>query len=143
MPKWLKVVLGILAVLVLTCGLFVAGGMYWFNSNKDKLKDLGDRAMNEGKAFGRTSDADGCVEEALKRLDAKSGLMDQVEHKVFLKACLGEAPPSAGLCDGVPRKGEIMKSATWALDECTRRKHAGNQDCGRVLQELQDACANE
>lgn len=140
MPTWLKVVLGILAVLVLTCGMVFAGGAYWLNSNKDRLKELGERAMAEGRALGETSDAEGCIGKALERLDAKSGLMDQVEDKIFLKACLDAAKKPAGFCDGVPKKGDIMKSATWAVDECSRRNHAGNQDCGRLVQAIQEAC---
>ena len=127
---------------MLTCGLLFAGGAWWLDSNKDHLKEVGQRAMQEGKDFAASSDRDGCVTEALRRLDAKGAFMEQVEHKLFLEACL-RAAPAAASCEGVPARGDIMKSAQWAVDECARRGHAGNQDCGRLVGAVVEICGGK
>ena len=91
MPKWLKVVLGILGGVMLLCLLSSAGAYWWFNENKEKLKGVGDRAKAEGSAFAYEHDADECVDEGLRRLALRSGIVDQAEHKLYLKACLEKA----------------------------------------------------
>jgi len=139
MPTWAKVVLGVLAALVLTCGLAIGAGAWWFDRNKDRLKETGQRVMQDGKDFGAHADSEACVVEALRRLDAKGGFMEQVEHKIFLEACLEAATRTPDFCVGVPPKEEIMKAAQWAVGECARRGHP-TQECGRLVQAVQEAC---
>lgn len=140
MPKWLKVVLGILSVVVLLCLLSSAGAYWWFNENKDKLKGVGERAKAQGSAFAYEHDAQECVDEALRRLSARSGIVDQAEHKLFLKACLEKAKRPDAFCAGVPPRGELVQSATWAVGQCVARGRAEDQDCGRLMQAVAEAC---
>ena len=140
MPKWLKVVLVVLGVVVLLCGLSSAGAWWWFNQNKDKLKGMGDRAKAEGAAFAYEHDAEECVDEGLRRLSERSGIVDQAEHKLFLKACLEKAKRSEAFCGGVPPRGELVQSATWAVERCVAKGRAEDQDCGRLMQAVAEAC---
>lgn len=140
MPKWLKIVLVLLGVVVLLCGLSSLGAYWWFDTNKDKLKGVGERAKKEGAAFAYQRDAEACVDEALRRLAERSGIVDQAEHKLFLKACLEKADRPAAFCDGVPPRTEIMLSATWAIDRCAQKGRTENQDCSRLMQAVQEAC---
>lgn len=140
MPKWLKVVLGILGVAMLLCVLSGAGAYYWFNENKEKLKGVGDRAKAEGSAFAYEHDANECVDEGLRRLSVRSGIVDQAEHKLFLKACLEKAKRPATFCAGVPARGELVQSATWAVERCVAKGRSGDQDCGRLMQAVAEAC---
>ncbi|MDP1824312.1 MAG: hypothetical protein Q8L48_13745 [Archangium sp.] len=140
MPTWLKVVLALVGVMVLLCGLSSAGAYFWFNENKDKLKGVGERAKKEGSAFAYQHDSNECVDEALRRLGERNGIVDQAEHKLFLKACLGKAARPAGFCEGVPPRSEIMLSATWAVERCVAKGRAQDQDCARMMQAVQEAC---
>lgn len=140
MPKWLKVVLGLVAALVVLCvggGLVFAG---WLNANKDALKADGDRAKAEGDGFGRESDASACLNEGLRRLDQDRGIMKQAMNNIFVEHCLLVAERPDDFCKDVPPRGEIMTTATWAVEQCTARNHAGDQDCGRMMQAVQKAC---
>ena len=140
MPKWLKVVLVILGVMVLLCGLSSAGAVWWFNENKEKLKGVGDRARNEGRAFAYEHDAEECVDEAIRRLDLRSGIVDQAEHKLFLKACLEKAVRPQGFCADVPPRGVLMKFAGWSVERCAAKGKTQNQECARLMQGIQEAC---
>lgn len=140
MPKWLKVVLVIVAVLVLLCGVSSAGVFWWFNANKDKLKGVSERAKAAGSAFAYEHDAEECVDEGLRRLAERSGIVDQAEHKIFLKACLQKAARPTDFCTGVPPHGEIMKFAAWAIERCAAKGKPQDQDCSRLMQGIQEAC---
>src|SRR5659263_498703 len=70
MPKWLKIILVLVGVVMLLCGLSSAGAYWWFNENKDKLKGVGERAKKEGNAFAYQHDAEECVAEGLRAPDA-------------------------------------------------------------------------
>ncbi len=140
MPKWLKVVLVILGVMLLTCSLFGAGVYWWFGENKDRLKGVSERAKKEGAAFAFNSTDEGCLDEALRRLTARSSIIDQAEHKIFLKACLEKVEHSASFCEGVPPRSEIMAFAQWSVERCAAKGKPGNQECSRMMQSVQEAC---
>lgn len=140
MPKWLKVVSIILAVMILTCGLLSTGAYWWYGENKDRLKGVSERAKKEGAAFAYTSTDEGCLDEALRRLSARSSIIDQAEHKLFLKACLDKVERSLEFCRGVPPRSEIRAFAQWAVDRCAAKGKPGDQDCSRLMQSVQEAC---
>ena len=140
MPKWLKVVLVLLGVLVLLCGLSGLGAYVWFNENREKLKGVQERAQNEGSAFAYEHNAEECVDEALRRLELRSGVIDQAEHKLFLKACLKKAERPPAFCLGIPPRGELIAFAKWTVERCAAKGQPQNQDCSRLMQGLQEAC---
>lgn len=145
MPRWLKVVLGVLAALLLLCLAGGLAGYLWLENNKERLKGVGERATTEGHDFGDGRDAEACVDEALQRLSARSGIVDQAEHKLFLKACLETAAREPEFCRDVPAKGElsaqsILTNAGWAIGRCTAKGKAQDQDCTRLMQVVQEAC---
>jgi hypothetical protein len=140
MPKWLKVLLVVGGVLLALTAMCIGGGVYWFQSNKDQFLAVGNQAKAEGQKFGGKSDDTGCVREALSRLDAASGMMNEVRHKVFLSACLEAAGATPGFCEGVPSRDELMSSVTWALQVCGEYEAKDPQACGRLVQEVQGHC---
>ena len=142
MPRWLKVVLIVAGISVLTCGLGVAGAMWWFNSNKDALKGKAEKMVAEARAFAATSDSDGCLKEALARLKTHGGLMSEIEQRVFLSECLKTAAKSPHFCDDVPGRDEALQIALWARQTCEKKYDGPMESCGRTMQELPAYCAD-
>ncbi|MER2563976.1 MAG: hypothetical protein ABTQ32_24815 [Myxococcaceae bacterium] len=143
MPKWLKILLLVMLGLVLTCGLGIGGVAWWFNANKDRLREDGKRIMAEAKTFGNTTDADGCVTESLRRLDNADGFVAQAEQKVFLRACLENTLVRPDFCEDVPSMSELMKAATWSVANCNDRGAKDPQACGRLIQAVMEFCSKE
>jgi hypothetical protein len=141
MKTWMKIVLAVVVLGVLTCGLAVGGAAWWFNSNKDQLKADGDRMKAEADEFARTSDADGCVSEALRRLAVNSGFMDEVRHKLFLTECLRQAPRRADFCRDVPERDSLVAAATWSVEFCANKTGVDPQACSRLSQAVVEACS--
>ena len=140
MPNWLKVILILLGIVVLLCGVTSAGAYWWINDNKDRLKGVGERAKKEGTAFAYEHGAEECVDEGLRRLKERNGIVDQVEHKLFLRACLDKAARPATFCADAPPPGEILRAATWGVERCIQKGRAQDQDCGRLMQAVLEAC---
>ena len=140
MPKWLKVVLALLALFLLLCGGLSAAGYYWLDSNKERLKGVGERAHKEAEEYAYTHDANECVSAALGKLTQRNSIVDEAEHKIFLKACVEKAKRPDGFCTGVPVRNEIFASAQWAVEKCQALGYPGSQPCGRLVQAIQEAC---
>lgn len=143
MPKWLKILLLAMLGLVLLCGVGVGGVAWWFNANKDRLREDGKRLMAEAKTFGSTTDADGCVKESLRRLESADGFVAQAEQKLFLRACLENTLARPDFCEGVPSMNELMKAATWSVANCNELGAKDPQACGRLIQAVMEFCSKE
>jgi hypothetical protein len=140
MPKWLKVVLAVFGVAFVLCLAASAGAYWWFDRNKDALKASGEAAKKEGKAFAYRADAEGCVDEGLRRLGLASGIVDQAVNNLFVEACLEAAAQPPKFCDGVPTIDQYVVSATWAVERCTAKGYAQDQVCARLMQVVQKHC---
>lgn len=140
MPKWLKVVLALLVFFFLLCGGLSAAAYFWFDANKDRLKGVTERARSEGETYAATHDANECVSAALGKLTQRNSIIDEAEHKIFLRACVEKAERPSGFCTGVPVRTEIFASAQWAVEKCQTLGYAGSQPCGRLVQAIQEVC---
>ena len=140
MPAWLKIVLIVVGIFVLMIVGLGAAAYIYFNQHKEEWAKAGAAAKQEGEAFAAGKDGSQCVDEGLKRLSACAGLSCEITARAFVQSCMTKAAPSPQLCTSVPKRSEIIASAKWALDECRRRGMAGNQPCGRLMQEVQRYC---
>lgn len=140
MPTWLKIVLIIVAIGLLSLTAIGFGGYWWLNSNKARFEEIGKRAKADAAQFAATHDGAQCLQEALRRLNGTDGIMAQAEVKVFLSTCMDEARESPGMCDGVPPSGEIMRTATWAVARCTQLGRSGDQPCSQLVTAIQKHC---
>jgi hypothetical protein len=140
MPTWLKILLILAALGAVGLGTCVGGVAYWANANKDRLIDGTKTAATEGEAFGRGHSKDECVDDALSRVKGCAPLdfVCETMDRVRLASCMGVAA-GGSVCNGAPGPTEIVKSATWASDECARRGEASDA-CGRVMQSVVQAC---
>jgi hypothetical protein len=140
MKTVLKILLILFGVGVVLVGAISIGAYVWFQKNKDGLKDMGEKTLAEGKAFGAGKASNACTDEAIRRLGAVDGMMQEVSNKLFLTACLGAANEPPGFCEAVPVKGEIMRTVAWAIEQCNFYQLPSDQRCSRLVQAIQDHC---
>ena len=135
-----KILLGIAAGFALVIGALVAIGGYWFHQHKQELLEGGKEARRAGLAFGQGKPAGACLDETFQRMQQEPGLLKESALRIFLKACLESAEPSATLCSGVPEPDEILASASWSLEACAKRGLANDQPCTRMVRSIQEHC---
>lgn len=140
MPTWMKVLLvaGVLLV-VLLVGALVAG-YFVVRRYGPGLVEAGKQTYGEGVEYGRRSDNEGCLNEAVARQARAEGFGDMIKNNVFMRACLEASRPTPGFCDGVPRQTEFMKSIGWQQQQCQRYGLAAEQQCSQLLGQVQQFC---
>jgi hypothetical protein len=140
MPTWLKVLLivgGLLVVLVV--GVVVATVIVARKYGPEIVKNI-EQTGDEGKEYGRRTDNEGCLNEAVARHARAEGLGDMIKNSIFLRVCLDESRPTPGFCDGVPSRLEFIKSAQWQIEECKRYDLPPEKQCGQLFQQVQQFC---
>lgn len=140
MPAWLKVLLIIGGLLVVLIIMSVVAGVYFGKKYLPQLVETGKQTVAEGQEYGRRTDNEGCVNEAVARHSRNEGITDMIKNGIFLRVCLESSRPTPGFCNDVPRRFEFMKSAQWQLQQC---KHYGlppEKQCGQLFQQVQQFC---
>ena len=144
MSKNMKIVVIILGSVLLLCTGIAGAGFYWFStSGKDLLKQVKsgtEKAMQEGKELGKTSDKNACVAESIQRLEVDKSFTSAFSVTLFMNACLDNAKPTPGFCDGVPAQSEIIKSSEWIAKKCKEQGVSG-QGCQQLMQVVIGHCA--
>ena len=140
MSKTVKIVLIVLGSLLLLMGTCVGGGVWWLSSKAEEIKAGAEEMESEARGFAQVTDSRGCLDEAVRRNIAKTGLMDEVKIGVFLTTCLQHAAPAEGFCDGVPPESEIMASVKWRLAACQESADPDPQRCSRLMAPVQRHC---
>ena len=140
MPTWMKVLLvvGVLLVLLLV-GVGVAA-YFVARTYGPGLVEAGKQTYNEGVEYGRRSDNEGCLNEAVARHARAEGFTDMIKINVFMRACLEASRPTPGFCDDVPRQTEFMKAAGWQQRQCQRYGLSPEKQCGQLFQQVQQFC---
>jgi hypothetical protein len=141
MPTWAKVLLIVLVAGILCTGVAVFLGIRWARRGIRQIRQDGPRLVAEAQDFGRGKDGEACVAESLSRLGRCDGFICEAKTKLFLANCLSTATIPSEFCKDVPRHGEILKTATWAQTECSRRGFSDVQRCTRVIIAIQEHCA--
>jgi hypothetical protein len=136
MPGWLKVLLAVIALFLLT--IVVIGVVVYksIRSHAPELRASAAKMVDEGKAFGKGRPPGDCVEEALRRADRS--FTGQIRTRVFADSCLKAATPSPRFCANVP--SGVFDTAKWANIECVHRNLAGDQACVQVYTAVGDYC---
>jgi hypothetical protein len=140
MPTWLKVLLiigGLLVVLVI--GVVVAG-VYLARKYVPELVEAGKQTVAEGQEYGRRTDNEGCLDEAVARHGRSEGITDVIKINIFLRACLDASRPTPGFCDTVPQPTEFIRSAQWRVEECKRHGLSTERQCDQLFQQVQQFC---
>ncbi len=138
-----RTVLGIVAVCVLLICMLVVGGKHWISQNKDRWKQEGLQVKAEAAEFGKTHNAQQCLDEALHRSDQCTGFKCHTLTDIFLRNALKTSQATPGFCDGVPPKTDIMRTATWQNERCRQMGRAQDTFCGNLVREIQKHCTED
>jgi len=133
-------VLGVVIVMV----AIVAGvvGYSWWSKHGRELREAARRAHAEGVEHGEETDDPGCLDEALTRHRQSGGLAQALADDVFLKGCLSASERTDGFCDGVPKRRQVMASATWQIKRCAAAGF-GDPFCRQIFVQVQDYCESD
>jgi hypothetical protein len=132
-------VVGFLVLLAIIAGV---AGFYWYSKHGRQFMESARQAHAEGVQFGEESDDEGCLSEALARHKQAAGFGRAMAHNLFLKGCLSASEVTDGFCDGVPRRTQVMASATWQAKKCAK---AGFTDpyCHQLFAQVQEYCESD
>jgi hypothetical protein len=132
MPGWLKgLLITAIVVVVVVVGLIGAGAFWWVR-NKDSLRSRAKEVAAEGRAFGNTSDNNGCVDEAFSRYKKEPGFFNSLNYSRFMEVCLEVSRPTPGFCNEVP-VGKIMELMAWRESQCRHYDVPNDQKCGQLV----------
>lgn len=144
----LRVCLIVAGVLVFLLGLVIIGSGTLIYLNRDKLKQGAqkiaqnlEKHADAGRAFGETSDQQGCLDEALARAEGAASLT-ALGPSIFFKSCLRTAAVSEGFCDGTPEStpSQIFSIATWPQTQCVEAGLPNNQACLQIMGDKLEHC---
>jgi hypothetical protein len=140
MPTWMKVLLiaGVLLVLLIV-GTVVAG-YFVVRRYGPGLVEAGKQTYSEGVEYGRRTDNEGCLNEAVARQARADGFADLVKNNVFMRACLEASRPTPGFCDDVPRQTEFMKAIAWQQRQCQHYGLPPEKQCSQLFGQVQQFC---
>jgi hypothetical protein len=132
------VVVGVLLVVLLVGG---AVAVYFLaRTYGPGLMEAGKQTYTEGVEYGRRTDNEGCLNEAVARQARADGITDMIKNNVFMRACLEASRPTPGFCDGVPRQTEFMKAVTWQSQQCQRYGLPPEKQCSQLFGQVQQFC---
>jgi hypothetical protein len=140
MPTWLKVLLivgGIFVVLVV--GVLAVTVIVARKYGPAIVKNI-EQAGDEAKEYGRRTDNEGCLNEAVARHARAEGLGDIIKNSLFLRICLDNSRQTPGFCDAVPHQLEFTRSVQWQLEQCKRYGLSTEKQCGQLFQQVQQFC---
>ena len=125
------VLLGVLAV--------VAAGVFWWARHGGELMQAGKNAMQDGAKFGRSTDNQGCLDEALLRQKRDTGFGGVLSTDLFLSSCLDSSRATPGFCDGVPWPIDFIRGAQWQMEKC-KEAHSDDPYCRQLFSQVQQYC---
>jgi hypothetical protein len=127
----------ILLVVILAAG--VAAGIYWLSAHSGEYLEKGKQSMVEGERFGKTTDNQGCLTEAIARHRQSPGFSGALSTQLFMQACLQASRTTPGFCEAIPKRTEFMKSGQWQLDQCARN-NLHDTYCPQIFGQVQTFC---
>ena len=140
MPGWVKVLLIIAILVVLLVAGVVGGGAFLWYRYRDTVVAKTKSITEESQQFGRHTDNQGCVDEALSRYRKDPGLSSAISSSLFMRFCLDASRPTKGFCDDVPKQLEFMKSVQWRMAKCQEVRMQSDSNCPQLFAPVQQFC---
>lgn len=133
-----KVIVAVSAAIVILILLFVTIGVgFWyytgFRQHEPALRAKLDKASEDGKQFGMTSDQNGCMAKGLTIADPPNTF--DVSDYDFDFECLRTSRRSPGFCDGV----SLAYDDGWPEDQCRDNKQ-NPKACATAYDVKQSTC---
>lgn len=146
MTKSTKYILIICICIFITCSGTVGLVFFWIRTSGQRIyneiNETAKSSANEGTAFGRTTDENGCLLEAVNRLNIENSISDKAKIHLFLAYCIRTSKPSAGFCSNIPARTAIIDTAKWAQKRCNDIG-SKNEDCVEIMSTVQRVCTEE
>ncbi len=134
-----KIIIISITSVVLLITVIVGIGIYVGAKYSKELLGNSKAALLEGTEFGKQTDNNGCVKEAILRHKKAPGFQAAIANNLFLRGCLETSQPSEGFCDNVPPANEIMKSVQWQLQKCKEADIPNNYGA-QLFGQIQQYC---
>ena len=102
--------------------IIIAGAVLWwiFIGWAKDASESGRESVVAGREFGKTSNASGCLKQALVKEEQCEGITCGIHNKVFLSSCLDSSQPEPQFCNDVPSSYSILQAAAWELEQCEK-----------------------
>ncbi len=143
MASTTKVLLVLAAIAVAGSLLLVGGAWYWWDQNGTAMLDAGKTAMEDGQKDGASLTETSCTSTALDRhkADANRSFGSALRNSVWLSGCLNTSKPQEQFCAGAPSSSEILASALWATQMCSKNG-IDDPTCPNLMQSVSKYCAS-
>ncbi|HEV7396526.1 MAG TPA: hypothetical protein VGN86_08465 [Pyrinomonadaceae bacterium] len=136
------VVKGILisvTVLIVVIAIMIGAGIYWLSSHGPALLEKGKQNVVEGQNFGKGTDNQGCLTEALARHRRDTSMSGALATQLFLTSCLPNSRETPEFCTEVPSRMEFVKSAQWQTERCLK-ENLRDSYCPQIFAQVQSFC---
>jgi hypothetical protein len=135
--KIVMLIAGSLAVIaVCVAGI---GALLWARHGR-ALLDAGSKQYDEGAAFGRETDEQGCLDRAVARYKASGGIPGSMGAGIFVRACWSTSRPSPGFCAEVPGPLDVIRGTRWQSAQA-RKAGIANELGGQIFAQVRNYCA--
>jgi len=141
--KIILIVIGsIVVVSIVGVTACVGACAYWWEQNSPELIGGSQRMAEEGATFGASSTEQGCVDDAVRRIEdcGNIDLVCQTQSSAFISFCLRAAPKEPTFCDPIPPATAIFRGGNWANMFCRERGRANHQPCNNVAGQIVSYC---
>lgn len=126
-------------VIVFVVVIIIGVAAYFISTRGGAWLEKGKQSVAEGQSFGKETDNQGCLTEALSRHRKETSMSNAIATQVFLTSCLPGSRDTPGFCDGVPGRMEFVKSGQWQVEQC-RREGLRDSYCPQLYSAVQTFC---
>lgn len=134
MPRWLQVVLGIIAVGFVTLAILAFVGYRWMRRNGGHLQAQMKELTSQGSDYGRGKDVVACMDESVRFYQAQNkSFKARLTTQIWMESCVRASTVTPEFCATTPRSSEIFKTAQWAVGECSKRGLVNDQGCSNFM----------
>jgi hypothetical protein len=137
----MKVLLVGCVIIALIMNIVMGALLFFVWVPPDDTRPENIKAIAEGRDFGKTTDQEGCMKEALDRAQSLSLWRSTAVTRVtfFLRGCLNGTSSTDTFCEGIPSFWDL---SNWDVEQCEKRHMDIIQtSCRKVFSEQRYFCS--